>query len=240
MNEIKERATELYNSWGEGQLKQTIKHIHDLQDINEWNDREHHLAMQSEASIVKLHKKILKHLSDIKGIPESEVKTRPLEFPSGSSDDDQKYWCIYAIRAAFDTERLYSHVMRKNPHPKETEHWSKEKYDQDKREKRSGSEQAWLQEQDLLFRMEKRKRARHLKKTRAKAEGGKTHKKTKKHGGPGHKTHPKGEKPIPTFPEPKVARPGPITPYERGASRAAPKVASRLPAFPKFPAYARK
>lgn len=68
------------------------------------------------------------------------------------------------------------------------------------------------------------------------------HKKTKKHHKPDHK-HPSGAQPIPSFPEPQASRPAAksaIVPYERASSRAAPKVATRLPAFPKFPAYARK
>ena len=55
--------------------------------------------------------------------------------------------------------------------------------------------------------------------------------------------HPSGAQPIPSFPEPQASRPAAksaIVPYERASSRAAPKVATRLPAFPKFPAYARK
>jgi hypothetical protein len=242
MKEVKERATKLYNDWKEGTLRHTIEQIHKLQDIDDWNERDKHMAMQLEANIERLHKSVVKKISEIKGIPESQVKTRPLDFPSGSSDDDQKHWCIYAIRAAFETERFHSHVMKKNPHPKKTEGWSEEKYEADHRDKRTVLEQAWLQEQDLLFRMEKRKRARGLKKARAKAEGGMHHKTPKKHKQHGHK-HPSGAQQIPSFPEPQASRPAAksaIVPYERASSRAAPKVATRLPAFPKFPAYARK
>jgi hypothetical protein len=242
MKEVKELATELYEEWNGGQLESTINQIYSLQDTDKWKDLEHHFVNSIEQEILALHKQVVKHLALTKKVEVSEVKARPLAFPPTSSEDDHKAWCIYAIRAAFETDRFYSHVMRKNPHPKQTKGWSEAKYHADDRAKRTPAEQKWLQEQDLLFRMEKRKRAKELKKGRAKAEGGMRHKKTKKHHKPDHK-HPSGAQPIPSFPEPQASRPAAksaIVPYERASSRAAPKVATRLPAFPKFPAYARK
>jgi hypothetical protein len=176
-------------------------------------------------NITAWHEKTVKHIATIKKIDVSQVKTRTLRFPSWASEKDVKYWFVYAIRAAFETDSFYSHVMRKNPNPKETKRWNKELYEADPREKRSEIEQEWLQEQDHLHRMEKRRASRKLKKKNTKTKGGKS-----------HKAHPGKSSPTPPGPDAESA----IVPYERSSSRAAPKTASRLPAFPKFPSYARK
>ena len=227
--------------------------------IDEWNDFEHHKASSIEHKISGLHKTIVKHLEEYRKNKDRDVRGMHLEFPSGNSEHDLKDWCMYAKKAAYMVDRFYSHVMRKNPHPRTFDGWSKERYEQDPRAERSKKEQEWLQTEDRLFRIERRKRRRAQAKAKRAAEGKVHHKHPKPahahhkpkdddappsgpaHHGPGH--HPRGPaKAIPAFPERRVAKPSTgIVPYQRGAARPAqPRVSARLPAFPAFPAYRRK
>lgn len=253
--EVKDDANTLYNQWGGGKLTHTLEMIRDLWDKLEehgdWSHADYNSANAIEQNIQRIHDHIVKHLADVKKIPESEVKTKPLRFPSSKSKQDLKDWCVYATKAAYATDRFYSHAMRKNPHPKHFDGWSRERYEKDPREVRKPKEQEWLQEEDRLYRIEKRKRRRALAKAKRAAEGHAHHKHPKKEG-VYHKKHeprdrpPPGpsavrdEKAIPAFPERRVSKPATV-PYQRGAARPAqPRVSARLPAFPAFPAYRRK
>lgn len=255
IEEIKQDATRYYTEWGGGKLRGTIHEIEDLmtelQDTGKWSDYNHHKASSIEHKIREERDEIVKHLQEHRKGRETPVKTMHFDFPTGASEHDLKEWCSYAKKAAYIVDRFYSHAMRKNPHPKHFDGWSKEKYEQDPRPKRSMKEQEWLQTEDRLYRIEKRKRRRALAKAKRAAEGHAHHKHPKKDG-VHHKKHeanhrpPPGpstvrdEKAIPAFPERRVSKPA-IVPYQRGAARPAqPRVSARLPAFPAFPAYRRK
>lgn len=260
IEEIREEATELYKRWGQGQLFHTIKAIDELEDAEEWRDFEINKAHSIEVTIREKQTQVIKHLEKFRREGAREIKTMRLQFPSGSSEHDRREWCLYAKKALYMVERFYSHVMHKNPHPRHFEGWEQERYNQDPRGRRSEIEQEWLQTEDRLVRIEKRRHKRALKKAKRAAEGGPRthHKKGRAHAEPrdmpppgphAHKGHEtpegphhgmvRGEKRIPAFPERRIAKPA-IVPYERSSSRAPPRVAARLPAFPKFPAYPRK
>lgn len=254
IEEIRRDATKYYNEWGGGRLKGTIDEIEDLMNAmvntGKWKEYDHHKASSIEHKIREERDKVVQHLQAHRKGAESPVKAMHLEFPSGTSEHDMKEWCLYAKRAAYMVDRFYSHAMRKNPHPKHFDGWSQARYNEDPRVERSKKEQEWLQIEDRLYRIEKRKRRRAQAKVKRAAEG-KEHRKPRAHrkakrdlatpSDPGHQVpahNPRGsEKAIPAFPERRVSKAA-IVPYQRGAARPAqPRVSARLPAFPAFPAY---
>ena len=263
---IKAEADKLYVAWGHGELKGTIASIKNLKASSAagWGPKETAMAAKAEHDIRKVRtdtiQAIVDHKQDQDRGAEGErpsakffardVKVMELMFPDLALPDGEQEWCRYAKKAAFAMEKFHSHVMRKNPHPKR-----EGEYNDSREDFRSEAEQAWLQEQDKLGRVQKKlaylERKRDELKEMSPEERAqhkeKRGKRKRSEQEPGHRRvvvprHKKPEEPMPEnpgemppFPERRMSRRAPaIVPYERA------RVASRLPAFPAFPAYRRK
>lgn len=242
-----------------------------------WDSEEEALTDDILRDINEMHEKVTKILRERQGRAETEIEKIMAALPSSAdTEHSQRSWLAVATRLAFAVERLESHVMRKNPHPfiLSTEYhdrfWKRmrkggmddreidelfhakvhafqTKYETDRRPKRSPEEQAWLKEEDTLYRLQRRlnrkiKQKEHAKSKPRKAKQqhpGKQQHQPKHHTPkaaehkPRHMPGPKasGGGQIPAFPERRAAQA--IAPYQR------PRVASRLPAFPAFPQYPR-
>ncbi len=244
---VKNEATALYEKWTEAELKSTIHSIGSLKKKLEtsWDQSDKAKAKSIEDTLKTVRHNAIETLVKYKhsqldenkkhlhhDFSEKDVKVMHLEFPEHNDDEGKGEWCRYARMAAFAIQKFHCRVNRRNPHPKHgrNPHDTRDKY-------RSQEEEAWMEMQDKLDRI--RKKIAYLEKVEEQVKANpssNTHKHTKKSSRKGpRKPHPpraSGAKPIPAFPERKVSQG--ITPYQR------PQVASRLPAFPKFPAYARK
>lgn len=268
IKKMKVEVDRLYTDWGEGKLKHAISEIDRLKlaakNEGGWDVMQTAEAQKVEGNIKKVRTDTINALVHMKQTEEhgeyqrkkfyaKDVKVMELAFPeAGTEEEEQLDWCRYAKRAAFAMEKFHSHVMRKNPQPRETPDDASAQ--RDKRDERTQAEQDWLLEQDKMGRLQKRLRylektwdkikdlpeserrphKRHPKKPKAgEGEMPKRRRVVVRHKKP-HEA-PSGANPIPAFPERKMSRRAPaIVPYERA------RVGSRLPAFPAFPAYPRR
>lgn len=237
---VKNEAYRLYKEWHGASLKGTMNAIDALKEKSSmWDAEDLARAKSNQRSIEALRKHTMDELMKHKKSQET-FREIELHFPDAQTSEDRREWCLYAKKVALEIERFHSHVMRKNPHPKHGDN------PKDVRDDRTREEQAWLLEQDKVHRI-RRKLIYLSKKEHEMGDNQRPepHKRGKERVNRKRKSkmHPSGAQPIPSFPEPQASRPAAksaIVPYERASSRAAPKVATRLPAFPKFPAYARK
>lgn len=238
---VKNEAYRLYKEWHGASLKGTMNAIDALKEKSTmWDSEDLARAKTNQRSIEALRKitidELMKHKKNKETFKEIE-----LHFPDPQTAEDRREWCLYAKKIVLEIESFHSHVMRKNPQPKHGEN------SKDTRDDRTREEQAWLLEQDKAHRI--RKKLIFLsKKLNELGDNPRSepHKQGKKTGNRkrNSKMHPTaGGEQIPSNPAavgPYRERQAAIVPYERSSSRAAPKTASRLPAFPKFPSYARK
>jgi hypothetical protein len=241
---VKNEATALYERWTDAELKGTIHSIGSLKKKLDttWDQGDKTKAKEIEETLKTVRHKAIQALVNYKhkqedehnkklhpDFSEKDVKVMHLDFPEHNDNEGREDWCRYARMAAFAIQKFHCRVMRRNPKPK---HGANPNDTRDKY--RSEEEEAWMEMQDKLDRI--RKKIAYLEKVEDQVKANPSsnaHKHTKQNPRKGpRKQHPSGAKPIPAFPERKVSQG--ITPYQR------PQVASRLPAFPKFPAYARK
>ena len=174
IQELAERAEELYFAWGGGGLRDTINKInqhlesggvHDTEAIRRSIEAARKRAIDAFVARKQERRSGFNH-NDVRGL---YAQVRPFE-----SGENLENWLWNAKTAAYEVEQFMSHTLRKNPHPRSKK--GKEPPYDPSREERSSQEQAWLVAEDKYCkvtsskRKSKGKKGKKGKKDKARAE----------------------------------------------------------------------
>jgi len=232
-HEVEDLVKHSFQEWGHAELHNAYEKLSNLA----FTDPRHWMTMWNEArdKTEDIYQEAKKRIHEKR--PDAKI-AHVTRFPKVDDTMSVREKIPLAKLSVLSIQRLYSHVMRKNPTPKNPENTS----ENDTREPRSEHEQKFLLMADKLHRLEKnheyKKRKRELIK-KLKKEGKFVPEKSHE---PGMPPRPPRQ-PRPNKRQPALAPSGgsqmqkaAIQPFVRSK----PAMSSRLPAFPTFPAYRRR